>query len=87
MEKGRLINKVTMSSGGDGFRSLPFNYNFDPPILVQKDSIINKLNFYEMRSVYETKNLSEIIKQMDNIFLIKEKDLFDGYYVARKVKF
>ncbi len=56
------------------------------PILIDKNSMLNVINYNEMILAKDYKNLLTVIKSFENIYLIDETSFFEGYYIARKIE-
>lgn len=82
-----ILKKINLPSGKG--RSISFNYinlnNDNDLFLINNKKVKNKLLYHEMKAVKDLNNLYEFISYFKNVYLINEDDIFDGFYIARKV--
>ncbi len=82
-----IVEEINLPSGKG--RSISFNYltldNNNDIFLINNELIKHRLHYHQMRAIKELDNLIEFISHFENVYLINEKDFFDGFYITRKV--
>ena len=86
-KNNNIISKISAPDGEVRFVSfLWLNENNNNEVfLTLKGKIKNKIHYSQMKKIKSLTNLAEFIGLFDEIFLIKEEEFFDGYYLTRKV--
>lgn len=82
-----IVKEINLPSGKG--RSISFNYlnlnNNNDIFLISDKKIKHRLHYHQMRAIKDLNNLYEFVSYFENVYLINEENLFDGFYIARKV--
>ncbi|MFT6749770.1 MAG: hypothetical protein ACJAQ1_001725 [Flavobacterium sp.] len=86
-QDGNLIKSISLK----GFSDIVFkftyfnNNNNNSPQLIFKKNIVNALTYKEIIENISSENFKEIIKNFKNIYLINSKDIYENYFISKKV--
>ena len=87
-KNNKLIKKFAISGAGrrSSFSFTYLNINNDnPPVLINKDSIANKISYKEIMEAKDFSNVASAVLFFKTIYIINEDEDYEGYHIAKRI--